>query len=109
MKIQVNTDHNIQNDDRLQEYVETTVAGSLDRFRGQVTRVEVHLSDENGSERGGADDKRCLMEARVEGHAPSVVTSHASTVRAAIDGAADKLERALDHIFGKARERRRGG
>ena len=40
MKIQVNTDHNIQNDDRLQEYVETTVAGSLDRFRGQVTRVE---------------------------------------------------------------------
>ena len=107
MKIQVNTDHHIQNDERLQEYVETTVTGTLDRFRDQVTRVEVHLSDENGSERGGADDKRCMMEVRVEGQAPSAVTHHAATVREAIDGAADKLERVLDHVFGKARSHRR--
>jgi ribosomal subunit interface protein len=106
MKIQVNTDHHIQNDERLQEYVETTVTGALDRFRDQVTRVEVHLSDENGAERGGADDKRCMMEVRVEGQPPTAVTHHAATVRASIDGAADKLERVLDSAFGKRHQRR---
>lgn len=107
MKIQVNTDHHIHNDERLQEYVEATVTGTLGRFREQVTRVEVHLSDENGSERGGPDDKRCMMEVRVEGQAPSAVTHHAATVRESIDGAANKLERVLDSLFGKARSHRR--
>lgn len=107
MKIQVNTDHHIQNDERLQEYVESAVTSAIDRFRDQVTRIEVHLSDENGGGRGGADDKRCMMEVRVEGQPPTAVTHHASVVRIAIDGAADKLERALDHALGKARQHRR--
>lgn len=107
MKIQVHTDKHIENDDRLQEYVESTLGDSLERFRTQLTRVEVHLADENGSERGGAADKRCVMEARLEHHTPSAVTHHAATVREAIDGAASKLQRALGHLMDKQRSHRR--
>jgi hypothetical protein len=35
--------------------------------------VEVHLSDENGK-KGGSHDKRCMMEARLEGHQRGALT-----------------------------------
>ncbi|MBX3247050.1 MAG: HPF/RaiA family ribosome-associated protein [Myxococcales bacterium] len=101
MKIQVNTDRNIQGDERLAEYVEDVVLDRLSRFRDQITRVEVHLSDENGG-KSGPDDKRCVMEARVEGRQPTAVTHIAGSVNEAIDGAVEKLRRALDSALGKA-------
>lgn len=100
MKIQLNTDNHIEGDERLREHVESVVESTLDRFRDQVTRVEVHLGDEN-SKKGGARDKRCMMEARLENRPPTAVTHHAGTVREAIDGAADKLLRALEHEIGR--------
>lgn len=99
MKVQVNTDHNIQGDERVEEYVEHVVADSLGRFADQLTRVEVHLSD--GSAGKAGEDKRCMMEARLAGRRPSVVTHQAGTVRDAINGAADKIQRALDRELGK--------
>ncbi|MBE0545141.1 MAG: HPF/RaiA family ribosome-associated protein [Verrucomicrobia bacterium] len=65
-----------------------------------ATRVEVHLSDENGEKTGGRD-KRCMMEARLEGHQPIAVTDEAETIAQAIDGAADKLKSALDSTLGR--------
>ena len=41
-----------------------------ERFSAHITRVEVHLGDENAGKRG-SDDKRCMMEARLEGHPAS--------------------------------------
>jgi hypothetical protein len=64
--------------------------------------VEVHLSDEN-SHKGGADDKRCLMEARLEGRPPTAVSHRAPSVQLAIDGAAAKLARVIESTI----ERRR--
>ena len=100
MKVQVNTDHNIPGDERLEEVVEHVVSDTLSRFADQLTRVVVHFSDANAS-KTGEDDKRCMMEARLAGRRPTAVTHHASTVRDAPHGAADKLERLLDKEIGK--------
>jgi ribosome-associated translation inhibitor RaiA len=101
MKIQVNTDANIQGREALVARVEQTVSHALDRYKSQLTRVEVHLGDENGA-RKSRDDKRCVMEARLEGRQPVAATDHADTLEQAIRGAADKLVRLLGNQLGKA-------
>ncbi|MGV3710567.1 MAG: HPF/RaiA family ribosome-associated protein [Gemmatimonas sp.] len=100
MQIQVNTDHNIPGHAALVTQVEETVTKALQRFGKQITRVEVHLTDENGN-KGGADDKRCVMEARLEGHQPLVASHQAESLKQAYSGAATKLKTALTHSLGK--------
>ena len=95
MKIQLNTDGNIEGNERLADHVTGVVEDTLGRFAERVTRVEVHLSDENGP-KSGPDAKRCMMEARLRGRQPIAVTHEAETLDQAIDGAADKLQRLLD-------------
>jgi len=101
MQVLVNSDH-LGGED-LTERVQGVVAGRLDRFDERITRVEVHLSDLNSSKLGERD-KRCLMEARVGGLKPIAVSHEAATITEAIHVAADKLERALDHLLGKLEE-----
>ena len=86
----------------LSAQVETSVRDVLGRFSQQVTRVQVHLRDENGR-KGGPDDKRCLMEARLEGRPPTAVSHRAGTFRLAIDGASAKLNRAVESGIGRLR------
>jgi len=103
MQVHTNTDRHIKGDEGLSAHVEAVVSGALGRFTGQTTRVEVHLRDENGA-RGGADDIRCMMEARLQGRPPKVVTHQAATVREAIEGAAGKLGRAIESAVGRLRD-----
>lgn len=103
MQVLVNSDHNIQGSESVTDRVESIVADAVDRFAERITRVEVHLSDVN-ADKGGERDKRCVMEARLGGMAPIVVHHQAPTMREAIDGAADKLERALEHAIGRLAE-----
>ena len=100
MQIQVHTDNNIEGSEKLTLHVESSVEASLSRFATQLTRVDVHLHDEN-SHKGGADDKKCVIEARPAGMKPVAVTHHAGEVEESIDGALEKLEHLLDHTFGK--------
>ena len=100
MKILINTDHNLQSDESVVRHVEDTVETHLGRFAGQVTRVEVHLRDEN-ADKGGARDKHCLMEARLEGRPPVAASDDSDALAVAINGAAKKLQRALDNSLGK--------
>ncbi len=100
MQVQVNTGHNIEGSERLDDHVRSTVEASLGRFAEQITRVEVHLSDDNGDKSNG-DDKRCLVEARPAGMQPVVVTHVAATLDEAVDGAVERLERLLDGTFSK--------
>jgi ribosomal subunit interface protein len=100
MNIQVNTDHNIQGSSELNSYVEGVLSEAFERFDGAITRIEVHLSDENAG-KSGTNDKRCLLEARVSHHSPVVVSHHADTVHQAIDGASHKLLMSLDKMVGK--------
>ncbi len=55
MKIQVNTDANIPGHAARVESVTRTIAHGLDRFSAAITRVEVHLSDENSTKSGPHD------------------------------------------------------
>ncbi len=100
MQINVNTDRNVEGRDELARQVEAEVQATLGRFSGQLTRVEVHLGDENASKGGGAD-MRCVMEARPAGQQPIAVTHHAATLDEACSGAAGKLERLLESKFGR--------
>ena len=102
MIIQFNTDNNIAGSERLNEYFTTTLSESLNRFSNQITRLEVHLTDEN-SNKEGQNDKRCMLEARLEGIQPIAVTSNADTIEQAVKGTVDKLKSSLDTVIGKLR------
>ncbi|PQZ95464.1 MULTISPECIES: HPF/RaiA family ribosome-associated protein [Pseudomonas] len=100
MQIQVNSDNHIESSIRLEEWVKTTIESTLDRYEEDLTRVEVYLRDENG-DKPGPHDLSCRLEARPKGHQPLSVLHKADTLEQAIDGAATKLEHALEHLFGK--------
>lgn len=100
MLVQVNTHHGINNDQRLESLVASAVEDNLARFENQVTRVEVHLKDEN-AQKGGAADKHCTMEARIAGHQPVAVNHHAAELVQAYEGAAAKLARSLSSTLGR--------
>ena len=100
MHVQINTDHNIEGGEGLTAHVSETVKIALSRVSDRITRVEVHLRDENG-DKGGRKDKCCVMEARMGGHQPIAVTHHAATLDDAVDGAAGKLARLLDSTIGR--------
>lgn len=101
MKVQINTDSNIDRNEALDIEVEALVRDAIDRFSDDLTRVEVHLSDENSSKKGGSLDIRCLVEARLRGHEPIVVTHHAATPDQAAEGASRKMRDKLDTVLGK--------
>ncbi len=105
MKIQVNTDAHINGTEALAERVTDMVEQALKHYRGHVTRVEVHLSDENAG-KGGSQDQRCLLEARLEGRQPLAVTENAPTMAQAVSGAAQKLRRSLDSTLGRLQQHR---
>ena len=100
MKIQINTDNHITGYETLVTQAEATITSALGDLAKHVTRVEVHLSDENGEKTGGRD-KRCLMEARLEGHQPIAVTDGSDSLDGAITGPAAKLKRSLDHTLAR--------
>ena len=100
MHIQVNTDHNIDGQAALIEQVRGAVDGALDRFSSHITRVEVHLSDEN-ADKSGERDKRCMMEVRLEGRQPIAATHHAESMDEAVHGAIHKLSRLVETSWRK--------
>lgn len=107
MQIQINTDDNIEGHDTLIASLEAQVRDSLSRFSDQITRVEVHLSDEN-AQKGASDDKRCLIEVRPSGQAPIAVTHQAATVAESVSGAAQKMQRKLQSTLGRQNQTKGG-
>jgi len=101
MLIQINTDDNVNHSDVLADSIEAAVRKTLDRFADRVTRVEIHLSDENSDKKSGSANIRCMLEARPEGLQPVAVTDTASTVAQAVDGAVRKMKRSLDSLLGR--------
>lgn len=83
-----------------QEWVTAAVVNELERFDDFLTRVEVHVSDEN-AHKSGARDKRCQIEMRPRGHQPLSVTNHDESLELAVNGAAEKARHALEHLMGK--------
>ena len=100
MHIEVSTDSHIHGREELVTQIRATVEAILGRYREKISRIEVHLRDENGPKSGG-DDIRCAMEARLEGRGPTGVTHHASEIDDAVSGAAHKLQRTIEHTLGR--------
>ncbi|WP_304640210.1 HPF/RaiA family ribosome-associated protein [Pseudomonas sp.] len=103
MQVQVNSNH-IQGSETLQEWVGSAVTSELSRFEELLTRVEIHVSDEN-AHKGGDQDKRCQIEFRPKGHQSMSVSHKAESLRLAVDGAAVKARHALEHLTGKLQAR----
>ena len=102
MTIQFNTDNIVEVREEFRTPLINLISEELDRFSHQITRVEVHLSDEDGDKQG-LNDKRCMIEARLSGIKPIAVTNYANTHEQAVGGAVDKLKTSLDSILGRLR------
>lgn len=105
MQIQVHSDNHIEGSARLVEWVSASVTSKLERFDEELTRIVVHINDENG-DKAGPHDKRCQMEARPKGQQPISVTHKAESVDLAVEGAIEKLNNALKNLYGKLRSKR---
>lgn len=98
MKIQFNTDKNIDGNEKEQKYFTSQIREELERFQSHITRIEVHLSDENGKKKG-KDDIQCLLEARLEGKQPIAVKYQSRTIEKAVSGAIGKLKSSIKTIL----------
>ena len=100
MQVQFNSDSSVMGTENVAERIEAAVREKLARYEERLTRLEIHVRDENGA-KGGADDKACTIEARPRGGKPVGVTEHGSTVDDAARKAAATLAQRLTRHFGK--------
>lgn len=100
MKIQFNTDNNIQGTETLEAIVSKKISYELKHFTDKITRIEVHLSDQNAS-KTGQDDILCKIEARVEGMQPVMVASKSASKEKAVEDAVIKMKATLSTVIGK--------
>jgi hypothetical protein len=104
MQIQINSDKHIPMHAKLSGLIEADLHRILNRFEPQLTRIEVHLSDENG-DKSGAQDKRCILEARPRHYPSLTVTNDSADVQTALSGAANKMQRLLETTFGRLHDK----
>lgn len=102
MKIQLNTDKNIEGTQNLEMFVNRRLEETLKHFSNHITRVEVHLSDQN-ADKPGPDDVQCTMEARLQKLKPVTVTSKSDSREKALEEAIKKMKASLTTVMGKIR------
>lgn len=102
MTIQLNAGKDLNIHESFAEKLKAMLTEELSRFEEDITRIEVHLSDENGT-KDGQNDKRCLLEARLEGRQPIAVKAEAHTHEQSLKVAIGKLKASLDTIIGKSK------
>ena len=104
MIIQLNTDKNLTIHSEYEAQITSKLNHDLERYTDHISRIEVHMSDENGS-KGGINDKKCLLEARFEGKPPIVTSDLGDTYDLALKGATEKLRNALKTVLSKLQEK----
>jgi ribosome-associated translation inhibitor RaiA len=102
MQVQINTDKNIDGNERLVNFYTTELKNELERFDDKITRIEVHLGDEN-SGKFGLNDKKCLIEVRLANKQPLVVTDYGETIEKSFFNAIEKAKKVLDTTIEKMR------
>jgi len=104
MQVLVHNHNAADKSENLTRWVISEMESSLGQFGSHLTRLEVYLNDMNSDKKG--IDKRCTIEAKCEG-LPSIATSSdGSTVAQALNGAADKMQKALDRKLKKLNHRK---
>lgn len=104
MIVQLNTDNNIHGTAQLQSQVTEKINASFKHYANHISRVEVHLSDQN-SHKGGKDDIQCKIEVRINGVQPVTVMSKSNVKEKALDEAVDKMKAAVGTIIGKIQDK----
>ncbi len=102
MLIQINTDKNIEGTKEMIAHFSGVLQEQLGRFDEEVTRLEVHLSDENADKDKG-DDKRCALEARLNGADPLFVDTVSDSLHKSVKSASEKMFLLLDKMLEKRR------
>ncbi|MBP1665702.1 MAG: HPF/RaiA family ribosome-associated protein [Bacteroidetes bacterium] len=100
MKIQINSDKNIQITEKFEKYFSEKINHALKRFDDNITRIEIHLSDQN-AQKTSSDDVQCKIEARIRDLKPVIVTGKSNTKEKALDEAIKKMKASLDKVTGK--------
>lgn len=100
MTIHIFTDHNIEGNERRNNYFEESIHQSLGRFDEYLTRIDVHVKDANGHKEGVAD-KICTIEARIKGKNPVSASHEADTIQKSVQGATEKIKTILDKVVDK--------
>jgi ribosomal subunit interface protein len=103
MKIQFNTDKNIQGTENTEAFVSESIKSKLKHFSDKISRIEVHFSDQN-AQKAGTDDIQCKIEARIEGVQPILASGKSNTKEKALNSAIDKIKVALDKVIGKMKD-----
>ncbi len=100
MQIQFNSDSSVMGTENVAERIEAAVREKLARFEDRLTRLEIHVRDDN-ARKGGGDDKACMIEARPRSGRPIGVTEHAADVDTAARRAANTMAQRLESVLGK--------
>jgi ribosomal subunit interface protein len=103
MIIQINAG-NVDHSQAIDEHVNQHVTDALRHLTDRITRVEVHLHDDNAG-KSGSQDKRCVMEARIAGQQPLAVDHQNDDLYKCIGETADKLGRAVKKQIDKLDEK----
>jgi hypothetical protein len=106
VKVVSNIDPRVQGGQPMAAHIGTTVAEALARFGERVTRVDAHVVDVNGPAKTGVDDIECTLQASLVGVEPVVVKHLAEAAHPAIQGAVNKLKRAVGTALAKLDPRR---
>ena len=101
MTIQINTDKNLNVHEAFEAKLDGLLTEELSRFSEHITRLEVHLSDEDGGKKE-LNDKRCMIEARLEGRQPIAVIAHGDTYELSVAAAINKLKHSLGTILSRS-------
>tara|TARA_R110002126_G_scaffold277560_1_gene423504 strand:+ start:67065 stop:67379 length:315 start_codon:yes stop_codon:yes gene_type:complete len=103
MTIQINTDKTLSGEQRNADFFTTQIEEALQRFESHITRIKVHLKDENGNNEG-YHTISCLLEARLESRQPIAITHQANTIDLAVTGAINKIKTAIETIIAKIKK-----
>lgn len=88
-----------------ESWAEERVRKQLGYLSDRLTRVEVHLRDDNSAAKSSHDDKRCVMEARIAGRRPLAVDHSGEDLHKVIDETAGKLARAVKNDIERSQAR----
>lgn len=108
MHFEVNTDHDVEGSEQLTRQVSTILEETFGRFGERITRIDAHFRGEHGNSTSRASLKSCVLEARLVGRDPIVVTHEGESVPQALHGAAERLERTITRTIGRM-DHRKGG
>lgn len=104
MLIQVNF-ADMQSSAPLDTYVREKLDKALKALRPHITRVVVHLRDDDSAHKTGKHDKRCTMEVRIAGRSPLAIIHRENDMYRAVAVAADKLAGAVRRAHDRRTER----